>query len=74
MDNFKSVYRILSFLKKSEQNDEFDDESFEAGHFGLTDRQWAMTLARLIDDGHVKGIGVRIGADGYVKEKLNYES
>jgi len=65
MDYFKAVYRILNFLKKSERNDEFDDESFTPAHFGLTERQWAMTLIRLIDDGHIKGVNVRIGASGY---------
>ena len=65
MDYFKAVYRILRFLKDSEINDEFDSESFTAGHFGLTDRQWASTLERLLDDGHAKGITITIGADGY---------
>ena len=65
MDNFKVVYRILNFLKKAEQYDEFDGESFTAEYFGLTDRQWASTLERLIDDRHVKGVAIRIGADGY---------
>jgi len=65
MDNFKTVYRILNFLKKSELNDEFDDESFTSEYFGLTDRQWASTLERIIDDGHVKGVSIRFGADGY---------
>ena len=65
MDNFKTVYRILNFLKKSEQFDEFDDESFTAEYFGLTDRQWVSTLERMIDDSHVKGVSVRYGADDY---------
>ena len=65
MDNFKAVYRILNFLKQSEKNDEFDDECFNAGYFGLTDRQWCSTLIRAIDDGHVKGIVIKTGADGY---------
>jgi len=29
------------------------------------------TLIRLIDDGHVKGIGVKIGADGYFVVSLS---
>ena len=65
MDNFKAVYRILNFLKKTEQNDEFDDEDFTSKYFGLTDMQWASTLERLIDDGYLKGISVRFGTDGY---------
>jgi hypothetical protein len=71
MDSFKTVYRILSFLKKSEQFDEFDDESFGAGHFNLTDRQWASTLERMADDGHIKGVSVRYGADGYAEVSLH---
>lgn len=66
MDNFKTVYRILNFLKKSEQHDEFDDENFTAEHFGLAGRQWALTLERMTDDGHVKGVEVRRSVDGYV--------
>ena len=65
MEHFKTVYRILNFLKKSEQFDEFDDDSFSAAYFKLTDRQWASTLERLIDDGHVKGVSIKYGADGY---------
>jgi hypothetical protein len=65
MDNYKAVYRILSFLEKSEQYDEFDGEDFNAEYFGLTDRQWASTLERMTDDGYIKGVVVRFGADGY---------
>ena len=65
MDNFKAVYRILNFLVKSEQNDEFDGDSFTPEHFGITSRQFARTLERMIDDGHIKGVAVRFGADGY---------
>ena len=65
MDHFKAVYRILNFLKISEQHDEFDRESFAHEYFDLTERQWVMTLVRMIDDGHVKGISVTIGADGH---------
>ena len=65
MDNFKAVYRILNFLKKSEQYDEFDDERFNPKHFELTDRQFARTLERMIDDQHVKGIAIKFGADDY---------
>jgi hypothetical protein len=64
-DNEKITYRILSFLRKSERYDEFDDESFTPEHFGVTDRQFALTLERMIDDGHVKGVSVKFGADGY---------
>ena len=71
MDSFKTVYRVLSFLKKSEQFDEFDDESFDAGYFGLTDRQWASALERMADDGHIKGVSVRHGADGYAVISLH---
>jgi hypothetical protein len=71
MDNFKAVYRILSFLKKSEDFDEFDDEFFSPQHFNLTARQFALTLERLIDDGHVKGVSVRFGADGYPEYTLS---
>jgi urocanate hydratase len=65
MDNFKAEYRILNYLKLSEKNDEFDGDCFNAGYFGLTERQWLMTLIRMLDDGHIKGVGVKIGADGY---------
>ena len=58
MGNFKAVYRILNFLKKSEQFDEFDDESFDAGHFGLTERQWTSTLERMINDGLIQGVSL----------------
>ena len=66
MDSFKTVYRILNFLKESEKYDEFDDECFNAEYFGLTDRQFSSTLERMIDDGHVKGLSIKRGADGYV--------
>ena len=65
MDNFKAVYRILNFLKKSEQYDEFDSESFTSEYFGLTVNQWSATLERMVDDGHIKGVTIRFGADDY---------
>lgn len=65
MNNSKAVYRILSFLKCAEKYAEFDSEDFDAGYFKLTDKQWANTLERLTDDGYIKGVKVRTGADGY---------
>ena len=65
MDNFKAVYRILNFLKKSEQYDEFDDELFTAEYFKITERQFVSTLKRMIDDGHASGLSIKTGADGY---------
>ena len=59
------VYRILVFLKKSELADEFDEDHFTATHFGLTARQWAASLERLLDDGLVKGLSVSYSGDGY---------
>ena len=70
-DNFKTVYRILNFLKISEQYDEFDREHFTREYFDLTERQWAMTLVRMIDDGHVKGISIAFGADGHSMVSLS---
>ena len=71
MDHFKAVYRILSFLKKSEQFDEFDDESFTAEHFNLTENQWASTLERMIDDRHIKGLSIKYSSDGYAEMSLS---
>ena len=71
MEYFKTVYRILMYLKKSEQFEEFDGDSFSAAYFKLTDRQWASTLERLIDDGHVKGVSVKYGADGYAAVSIS---
>ena len=71
MDYFKVVYRMLNFLKASEQQDEFDDTGFTAEHFGMTDKQWAQTLERMIDDGHIKGVSIRIGADGHAVISLS---
>ena len=70
MDNFEKVYRILNYLKESERSDEFDSDCFAAEYFGLTERQWSSTLIRMIDDGHVKGISVKSGADGYTMVSL----
>ena len=76
MDSFKAVYRILNFLKMSELHDEFDDECFTHEYFGITERQFSSTLARMIDDGHVKGIDIKVGVDGYavVKFILAYDN
>ena len=71
MDYFKTVYRILNFLKKSEENEEFDDEDFTAGYFKLTERQWALTLTRLVRDGYISGVSLKIGADGYIVVSLS---
>ena len=71
MDYFKIVYRILTFLKKSELRDEFDDEHFTPEYFGITDRQFALTLERMIDDRHIKGVSVKIGADGYATVSMS---
>jgi hypothetical protein len=64
MDNFRAVYRISTFLRKSERYDEFDDESFTPRHFHLAEKQFALTLERMIDDGYIKGVSVKFGADG----------
>ena len=71
MDNFKAAYRILSFLRKSEQFDEFDGESFTPEYFGLTGKQWASALERMIDDGHIKGVSIHFGVDDYAAISLS---
>ena len=66
MDNFKTVYRILNFLKKSELLDKFDSKSFTPGCFGLKPgNYWVSTLERMIDDGHIKGVSIQFGIDDY---------
>jgi len=64
LDYFKAAYRILNYLKKAEQAEEFDHGNFNPGHFSLTARQWALTLERMLDDGHVKGVAVSHCGDG----------
>jgi len=70
MDHFKTVYRILRFLKDSEQFDEFEGECFTPEYFGLTANQWASTLERMIDDNHIKGVSIRFGPDGHAAISL----
>ena len=65
MNNHKAVYRILRYLKTSESYDEFDNDNFTCEYFNLTERQFAATLERLIDDSYIKGVMVKFGADGY---------
>lgn len=58
MDNFKVIYRILRFLEKSMDCEEFDKNSFTAEEFRLNEPHFARLLKMLVDSGYISGVEV----------------
>ncbi len=56
MDNFRVIYRILRYIERSMDCEEFDEEHFTAACFGVTETRFFYLLAALVADGYVVGI------------------
>lgn len=58
MDNFKIIYKILSYINDCMQYEEFDEEHFTAAHFGISNPLFLNLLKMLIDEEYIKGIRI----------------
>ena len=58
MDNFKTIYRILSSLEKSMDVEEPDWHCISAQMLGITEQRWMSLMQSLVEAGYVAGIKV----------------
>lgn len=56
MDNFKTIYRILSTLERSMDVDEPDWECISAQRLGVTETRWRHLMQSLLEAGYLAGI------------------
>ena len=64
MDNFRIVYKILRYLEKAMDYDEPDMDFISAGTLGISRRRWNAIIEMLTENGYIKGIEIKISADG----------
>jgi len=63
MDKFKLIYRILCFISKAADCDEFNQESFTPERFKVSRNQFLNALEMLIDAGYIKGVELQADID-----------
>lgn len=56
MGDFSTIYRILKYIEKSMDFEEFDEEHFTASHFGITEARLFYLLQALLEAGYIAGI------------------
>nr|DAH62216.1 MAG TPA: YjcQ protein [Caudoviricetes sp.] len=56
MDNFKTIYRILSTLEKSMDIEEPDWRCISAERLGVSEARWKSLMQALIDAGYIAGV------------------
>lgn len=56
MDNFKTIYRILSALEKSMDIEEPDWRCISAERLGISEARWKSLMQALIDAGYIAGV------------------
>lgn len=67
-DNFKTIYKILSFLEKSLDVEEIDDSTFNARHFDISETRFCKYLQMLSQADYITGIEFSENLD-----KIDYE-
>ena len=58
MDNFKSVYRILSALEKAMDLPQFDVEQTGPEALGVSKERWSRYMEMMLDVGYIKGVTI----------------
>lgn len=56
MDNFKIIYRILKYLERAMDFEEFDIEPISAEMLEISKERWQAILIMLSDEGYINGI------------------
>lgn len=56
MDNFSVIYKILKYIERNMDCEEFDEEHFTAEFFNVSDTRFFFLLKALILDHYVSGI------------------
>lgn len=56
MDNFKIIYKILSYLEKSMDYDEFDVRPISHTALGISRERWESVLVMLQKNGYIDGL------------------
>jgi len=58
VDNFRTIYRILSALEKSMDVEEPDWSCISAEKLGVTEQRWISLMQSLVEAGYVAGVKV----------------
>ena len=56
MGDFSTIYKILKYIERSMDYDEFDKEHFTAAHFRVTKARFFYLLQALTDAGYITGV------------------
>ena len=64
MDNFKLIYKILRYLEKAMDYDEPYMDFISAKALRISEQRWTAIIEMLAENGYIKGIEIKISADG----------
>lgn len=65
MDNFKIIYKILSFLEKSMDYEEIEIKFINFENLGITRMRWEEIFIMLSNSGYITGITVEQSLSDY---------
>lgn len=66
MDNFRIIYKILSYLEKAMDYDEPDLDMISPETLRITQNRWVAIMKQLAKEGYVEGFSFKESADGAV--------
>ena len=72
MDNFTAIYKILKYIEKHMDVQEFDQEHFTAKQFGISDVRFFKLLQALINDGYIAGMSADTLIGGFMTISIGY--
>lgn len=67
MDDFKTIYRILSYLHTAMDYDEVDLERLSPESLRISPQRRNSILEMLVREGYIDGVTVKRSADGYLE-------
>lgn len=70
MEQFKIMYKILKYLERSMNYDEFDPLPIMAEQLGVSNTMWANIMKMLVDNGYIGNVEVSV----YIHSPIPYIS
>lgn len=65
MDNFKVIYKILTYIEACMDYELFDETGFTAHAFGVTEARFMHLVSSLVDARYVEGIRIDEAKGGF---------
>lgn len=72
MDNFKIIYRILSYFEAAMDLEKANLEEISSERLRITEQRWISIIRMLVDEGYIEGLVIHQSADGFISISISY--